>query len=181
MPCFAAKSRAWPGLGEATAKASASAQRLSEIAWIWEMNCEPMMPTLIFLFMPVLLNGSGGVSCLKCKASGANDAGVVAELRPDDLNPAFRDLRRAQDLLAHGSGETIKLGLADATAQDDAVRQGRMEQRPGCCGRRANRSVHDHRRSHITWRRRKHRAAVLEPTRLSRQCDRRARRERFPA
>src|SRR6266567_1387412 len=182
MPCFAAKSRAWPGLGEAAAKASASAQRLSEMAWIWEMNCEPMMPTLIFLLMPVLLlNSSGGVSCLKCKTGGADDAGVVAELRPHDLNPAFRNLGRAQDLLAHGGGETIKLRLADATAQDDAVRQGRMEQRPRCCGRRADRSVHDRRRSLITRRRRKHRAAVLEPTRLSRQCDRGAGRERFPA
>src|SRR5207249_10113050 len=135
------------------------------------MNCEPIMPTLIFLFMPVLLNSSGGVSCLKCKTGGADDAGVVAELRPHDLNPAFRNLRCAQDLLAHGSGETIKLRLADATAQDDAVRQGRMEQRPGCCGRRAHRSVHDRRRSLITRRRRKHRAAVLKTTRLSRQCD----------
>src|SRR5467141_2955910 len=116
MPCFAAKSRAWLGVGEATAKASASAQRLSEIAWIWEMNCEPMMPTLIFLFIPVLLNSSGGVSCLKCKTGGADDDGVVAELRPPDLHPAFRNLGRAQDLLAPGGGETIKLGLADATA-----------------------------------------------------------------
>src|SRR5207253_11130182 len=42
---------ACPGVGDATAKSSASGQCFSESAWMCETNCEPTRPTLIFLLM----------------------------------------------------------------------------------------------------------------------------------
>src|ERR1043166_4280761 len=188
MPCFAAKRWALPGVGEATAKTSASEQRLSERVWMWETNCDPMMPTLILLFMGILRAAAPGVSQANLgppagdgKTSCADHSGVVAEFRLHHLDTVLRDLRRARDLPVHGRGENIEVFLADPAPKNDPLRQESVDQRPRGCGGRIHGTLDDRGGPGIAGRGGKDDVAVREAKRLSRRGERRAGREGFPA
>src|SRR5439155_6546724 len=124
---------------------------------------------------------SRSVGSLKSETRGADDAGVVAELRLHDFDAARRDLSCAGNLLTPGAGEKLEVFLTNAAAENDTLRQDGVQQRPGSGGRRVHCALHDGGRSRIARRSGKYGAAVVEAKRLCRRGDRRARREGFPA
>src|SRR5882672_1903368 len=102
------------------------------------MNWEPMMPTLICLFI-----GCSRECGPEIQSRCTDNAGILPKLRLHSFNAALWDLRCARDLLPDRAGEDIEMRFTNASPENDPMGQESVEQGPGRNRSRLRRSLDD--------------------------------------